>query len=436
MRKTVVVAVREYQAAVRTRAFLITLLAMPILMGGSFIVQKYMSDRVDTTPKRIAVLDETGRLFDAVAEAAATRNRDQIFAPDGRQIRPTFIVEAAAGVPEDRQQAAFELSERVRQGAYFAFVLIGPDVIHPGNDPQRAAVAYHSNAPTYGDAIGWLSWVIGNEVREIRLREADLDPAVIAVATAPVAVDNLGLVSRGAAGEIVAAAKTSEVANFVVPFGLLMLMFMVVNVGATPLIQAVIEEKMQRIAEVLLGSVAPFELMLGKLLGVVGVGLTMATVYLVGAYVALNQAGYGQFFPSKLLFWFVVYQSLLVLMFGSIFVAAGAAVSDFREAQSLIMPVYIVMMVPLFVWMNVVKEPTSAFSTLVSLFPPATPMLMVVRQAVPPGIPLWQPVLGVVLVLLTTLGCVFVAGRIFRIGILMQGKAANLREMAGWVLRG
>ena len=68
--------------------------------------------------------------------------------------------------------------------------------------------------------------------------------------------------------------------------------------------------------------------------------------------------------------------------------------------------------------------------------PPATPMLMIIRQTVPPGIPTWQPVLGVVLVLLTTLLCVFAAGRVFRVGVLMQGKGANLREMARWVLRG
>jgi len=93
-------------------------------------------------------------------------------------------------------------------------------------------------------------------------------------------------------------------------------------------------------------------------------------------------------------------------------------------------------MLPMFVLVNVMKEPTSTLSLTMSLFPPATPMLMIMRQAIPPGIPLWQPLVGTALVLLTTLGCVFAAGRVFRIGILMQGKGASLRQIIGWALRG
>jgi ABC-2 type transport system permease protein len=107
-----------------------------------------------------------------------------------------------------------------------------------------------------------------------------------------------------------------------------------------------------------------------------------------------------------------------------------------KEAQAMLTPVTIVTMIPLFVWVNVIREPTSTFATLFSLFPPATPMLMVARIAVPPGIPWWQPTLGVVLVLAATLMCVYAAGRIFRIGILLQGKGPRLGEMVRWVVRG
>ena len=100
------------------------------------------------------------------------------------------------------------------------------------------------------------------------------------------------------------------------------------------------------------------------------------------------------------------------------------------------MPVMVVVVLPMMLWISVAREPTTTFSTVVSLFPPATPMLMLVRQAVPPGIPFWQPALGTLLVLLTTLLCVFAAGRIFRVGILMQGKGAKLTEMVRWIARG
>jgi ABC-2 type transport system permease protein len=91
---------------------------------------------------------------------------------------------------------------------------------------------------------------------------------------------------------------------------------------------------------------------------------------------------------------------------------------------------------PMFVWMIVIKEPTSALSTGLSLFPPATPMLMVLRAAAAPQLPLWQPLLGVLLVLITTVVFVIAAGRIFRVGLLMQGKGARIGDMLKWAFTG
>jgi ABC-2 type transport system permease protein len=201
-------------------------------------------------------------------------------------------------------------------------------------------------------------------------------------------------------------------------------------------LNSVLEEKMQRIAEVLMGSIPPFQLMLGKLLGTVAVSITMAAVYLTGAYIALERTGYAQYFPWHMVWWFVAFQILAVFMFGSIFIAIGAAVTDMKEAQSMMTPVMLLLVAPMFVWLNIVREPNSTMALAMSLFPPATPMLMVIRQSVPPGIPLWQPLLGVGVVLVSTLLCVFAAGRVFRVGILMQGKGAKVSELVRWAIRG
>jgi len=91
---------------------------------------------------------------------------------------------------------------------------------------------------------------------------------------------------------------------------------------------------------------------------------------------------------------------------------------------------------PMMVWFPVVQEPTSSFSMWLSLFPVATPMLMMLRMAATPVIPMWQPLLGMLLVLITTVACVFAAGRVFRIGLLIQGKAPKLSELIGWIVRG
>jgi len=439
MRKSIVVAFREYTAAVRTKAFIITMIAMPIMMGGSLAVQIIMKDKVDIADKRVGVVDRTGQLFDALAASAGRRNDEDIHSGEGagrKQVRPRYLVQRIEPESDDLEKVKVDLSERVRAGEYLAFVVIGKDVVKGKTAGDDATISYYSNSPTYDDFLDWMREPVNQRIRDLRLREAGLDSGVVSEAVRPTWIRNLGLYSVDESGQVTRATETNRLASLFVPMGTMMLMFMVIMVVATPMMQSVLEEKTQRIAEVLLGSVTPFELMLGKLLGSVGVSLTIVTVYLTGGYLALLKAGYEHFFPGHLVWWFVVYQSLAILLYGSLFMAIGAAVSDIKEAQSLMTPVTLICVAPMFVWLNVVKEPSAPFSVAASLFPPATPMLMILRQSVPPGVPAWQPAMGVALVLLTSLLCVFAAGRIFRVGILMQGKGAKLGELLRWVVRG
>ena len=440
MRKVIVIMMREYQAAVKTKAFIITLILMPIMMGGSIAAQKLLADKVDTQDKKIAVIDFSGKLLDPILTEAEKRNQEAIFKINGAervQIKPKFLFERVETPAADANidELDLSLSERVRKKELLAYVTISANVVS-GAKPGETVVAYHSNSPTYDDVVDWLSPLINKRVQELRAVEENLSPAVLDKLLQRTSVANLGLVSRDESGVVKKAEKTNEVASFMLPFGLMMLMFMVVMIGASPLVQSVIEEKTNRIVEVLLGSIPPFQLMLGKLLGVVAVSLTIVTVYMVGGFVAMRMSGYGAMFPTHLVWWFIAFQALAVLLFGSLFIAIGAAVTDLREAQSLMTPVTLIVIIPMFVWLNVLKEPQSTFSTVMSLIPPCTPMLMILRQAVPPGVPAWQPILGIILVLITTLACVWAAGRIFRVGILMQGRGAKFGEMIRWVFSG
>ena len=157
---------------------------------------------------------------------------------------------------------------------------------------------------------------------------------------------------------------------------------------------------------------------------------------MAGAYYGLNKYGLADRIPLTVYAWFIVYQILAVVMYGSLYIAVGAACTDMRETQSLMWPIMVLAMLPIFVALGVIREPNSNFAFWASLFPPITPMLMLARQSVPPGIPVWQPALGVVVVLLATLACVYAAGRIFRVGILMQGKGAKVGDLVRWVVRG
>jgi ABC-type Na+ efflux pump permease subunit len=442
MRKVFVIAARDYNAAVRTKAFLIGLLIMPVLMGGSLVMQVLLRDVHDTKPKRFAVVDLTPRrqLLEYVRRAAEAHN-GQVFDDKGKQVKPLFEIEEAG--PADGSPAALDdlhvrLSEEVRKGALFGFLEIGPDVLATsarGPDEQRRAIRYQSNRPTYLDFTTLMRPKLTAAVLELRGRGRGLDDAQLAAMMQPVPYKPGGLYRR-VGNQVVPASKEREVAPFLVPFGLMMLLFMVVMLGASPLMQGVVEEKMQRIAEVLLGSVRPFELMLGKLLGMTGVSLTMAAVYLGGALWAAHHYEVDDFVPARLVAWFVLFQVLAALMYGSLFIAIGAACTDMKETQNFLWPVMLLATLPMFVIVNVLQEPNSAVVTGLSFFPFATPGLMVARLAVPPGVDWWQPAVGALGVLLTTLLCVWAAGRVFRVGLLMQGKGARLGEVARWVFRG
>jgi ABC-2 type transport system permease protein len=448
MRKTLVVAGREYLAAVKTKTFLITLLIMPIMMGGSIVVQWLLKDLRDIKDKKFVVVDRSGGdLFKVIQAAAKEYNSDdpkkgQIYDPQTKQqIKPALVVENVAPSADVKLQR-YELSERIRTGELVGFLEIGPDVFAtpdqkaPPQEKEKREVRYQSNNLLYNDFSLWVTGVINKEVQQKRAAQKHYPLPEIQAILTPVQVESKGLTVKNARGEITDAPEQSRAAPLIVPIVLMLLMFMVIMVGATPLMQGVVEEKMQRIAEVLLGSVRPFQLMMGKLVGMVGVALTVVGVYLGGAYWAALHFGFAEYIPVDLLIWFVIFQVLAAFMYGSLFIAIGAACTDMKETQSLLLPVMLLVCIPMFVLGNVIREPNSSFATGLSFFPFATPLLMITRQAIPPGIDWWQPVLGALVVLATTILCVYAAGRIFRVGILMQGKGAKLGDLVKWIVRG
>lgn len=466
MYKAFVIAGREYNAAVKTRAFLISLIVFPILIGGAVFMQWMLKDQVDTSEKHFAIVDRTPneKLVGTLTAASEAWNKSTTDAT-GKQVRPKFAVERvapSAETPEAIAQQRFDLSERVRQGTLFGFLEIGGRVFEApvapaasgGSGPHssttddedamslptrddRTEIRYQSSSPNYDAFRNWAGPIINKIVRDARYAAAGLPADKVRAAVQRVPLANKGLTQRNpSTGQFDEARDENPIVSFLAPGGLLMLMFMLILLGSTPLMQGVVEEKMQRIAEVLLGSVRPFDLMVGKLLGLVGVSVTLATVYLSGAYWAARHYGYAELISIEVVVWFLIYLVLGVLLYGSLFIMVGAACSDLRETQAMLWPVMLLAMLPMFCWSNVVREPNSAFSTFASYVPNATPMLMLVRVAVPPGIPWWQPAVGMIGVLIATLVCIFAAGRVFRIGLLSQGKAATPRELLSWILSG
>lgn len=440
MRKMLVVASREYQAAVRSKTFIVSLVMMPVLMLASIVFQAVFGGVRDIADRKFVVIDRLGRaeLVRLIHMGAAVYNEKAIY-EEGKQVKPKFVVEtrvAAESTSEDRDRERFELSEKIRRGELTGFLEILPP-LDKSKEGVQLVLRYQSNNPTYTDFSKFVELAVTKYLQEELGRNAGLKEQQVQSILKPVVVESKGLSKRDSqTGKVIEASEQSRVAAFLVPFVLMMLMFMVLMMTATPLMQGVVEEKMQRIAEVLLGSVQPFQLMMGKLIGMTGVSLTIALVYLAGGYWVAERYGVADAITWDLVLWFVFFQILAGLMFGSLFIAVGAACTELKETQNLMWPVMLLAMLPMFMMGTVMREPNSPVVRGMSFFPFATPTLMITRQAVPPGLPWWEPLVGALIVLATTVFCVFAAGRIFRVGILLQGKGAKVGQMLKWVFRG
>lgn len=433
MNKVWTVATTEFGSAVRTRAFIVGVLLMPVLMLGSVLVQRMAARQVDTTPKRFAVLDQTGSVYPTLAAAAEARNSraSASTAPEAESenAQAAFLPELIEPGGRDPEAIRLEVSERIRKGELFAFLEIPADLID-GTTPIR----FYSDHPGESELPDWILATLTAEVTGRRFKDSGIDPAAVAKISKPLTLGNLGLVERSEGGQVKEAQEVDKVRTLAVPAVLMFLMFMVIMSSAPQLLNSVLEEKMSRISEVLLGSVSPFELMLGKLLGFGGVSLVLAALYVGGGYGVAVYYGYADALDPRMLAAFLLFQVLALLIFGSLYMAVGAACSELKDAQSLMTPVLLLTMLPVFVWTAVLKSPSSPFSVGASLFPPATPFLMLLRMALRPAPPAWQIVLSVVLTTLTALACVYAAGKIFRTGLLMQGKPPTFGELARWVV--
>ena len=482
MQKILTIARREYQAMVATKAFVIGIAMMPILMLGGGWIPGLLKGMEKSENRKIAIVDGTGQLFAPLKMVADTRNQ-MLSAPtddapsetsdattvdadgndksgtgakkkltrDEEEDRKTreamgmeeihrYVLEQFPSEKFDDTQR-FELSEKIRNDELYAFIEIPADILDPKPvDPavpesfQLPEIIYVAQDAALADAKRWADSSLNQLIRARRLTSAGVSPMVLLELERKASVRGSGLFTRDEQGQITAKEKPNELASLFLPMGIMMLMFMIVMMSAQPMLESVLEEKTLRISEVLLGSANARQLMTGKLLGNVAGSLTVFVLYASGAFIVANWKGFGDSIPFYVLPWFLIYQILAVLLYSSLFMAIAASVTQLREAQSLLMPVWMVMLMPMFIWFNVVREPNSMMATILSLFPPSTPLMMTLRLATGAIIPLWQIVLSIVLLILGTAFGVIAASRIYRIGILWQGKTPKITELLGWLI--
>jgi len=430
MNRVLVIAQTEFLALLKTKAFIIGVLMMPALMAAFITFMNYAESHVDTTDRTVAIVDRTGVMFEALQIAAAEHNTD---AGEGdAKTGPHYLLRRVDLGERAMDDVAVELSAQVRAKDLFAFVELPANLLDPEKNPP---IRFFASTTSARPLVNWIENAANAEVARRRFEAAGVDQALVHRLIVRADVATFGLVERSADGAVAPAKEVDDLARMGMPMFVLILMFLSVMTGSMHLVNAIIEEKMGKISEVLLGSVTPFQLLAGKLLGVVALSVVLAVIYLIGGIYALVSFGRPDLIDPSLIAWFLLFLVLAALMFGSIFLAVGSACSNLKDSQSMMQPAMMLVMVAYLSSFVVMRAPESGLAVGLSLFPTIAPFAMVLRMVMPPGPPMWQVLLAVMLLVGSTAGAVWAGSRIFRIGLLMQGKAPNLPELLRWVRR-
>jgi ABC-2 type transport system permease protein len=455
MTRVFTIAIAEFLRLARSKAFIIGILLMPVLFGVMMLFTRYAERHVDLEDRRLAVVDGTGVLYDRLAAAADEFNKES--GEGANRTGPHFITERIDQGSRDINEVKLDLSNRVRKKQLFAFVVIPPTALTAGatakdqRDQARMArwtgktspddkdlakkndIQYYTETIAYDAMPDWLTATLNDEISKRRFAAAGIEGEAALKLTAHVDLATFGLVARGADGAVSEAKEVDAIATMGPPIFFLVLMFMTVMTSAQHLLNAIIEEKMSRICEVLLGSVSPFQLLMGKLLGVSGVSVLLALIYFAGATFFVFESGRWELLHPGLMAWFIVFLICAALMFGAMFLALGSACASISDAQSLLQPAMMLMLLGYLGSFVAIRAPDSGLAVGMSLFPTMAPFTMMLRMAIPPGVPWWQVLLSITILIATTGVVVWAASRVFRIGILMQGKAPTLPELLRWV---
>jgi ABC-2 type transport system permease protein len=406
-------------------------------MGGGLLVFSLLKDKVDISDKHVAVIDYSGLFGEYLIQTAGSWNKNDIFNEKKEQVSPCYYLELVKPDTSAPDSQKLILSERVRNKEIHAFLQIGANVIHPKQGEEQSRIFYYGENAAVDNVRSWFSNVINNKIREIRVMELGIDQTKVKNLFYWVNAEGMGLANVDTkTGQVVDARKSSEMQTILVPYILLLLMFMMIMMSAMPLLTTVMEEKTERIAEVLLGSVTPWQFMTGKILGSLGVSLTTSAIYIAGAIFTLKGMNMSEIIPYDVLPWFFVYMILNVIMMGSIMASLGATCNDSKDAQAIQFPAMIPIFIPLLVMMPIILDPLGKMATGFSLFPLWTPMLMLLRQSTSVTIPLWQPIVGLIGVILFTILCVWAGARLFRSTIILQGKRPKFGTLVKYIVKG
>ncbi|HET8782818.1 MAG TPA: ABC transporter permease [Pyrinomonadaceae bacterium] len=439
MRKFLAVVKREYVQRVRAKMFIVTTVLLPVVMSLFGIVPAIILNIEAGGPLRVAVIDQTGKMYAPLEAAFLTEESEEQASPDPQTSTATRrgtsrmgsrnfqLTEVKTdGRPVD--QVKPELDRQLLAKQLDGYVILPPDFITTGK------AEYFNNNP--GDVLSGsiLSGSLTRAWREQRLVEANVNENTRRDLFRRV---DLETVKIGATGE-----ERDAGGSFVLVFGVGFIMYLAILMYGQVILGAVIEEKETRIAEILFSSVKPFTLMMGKLVGVSLVALTQLCIWAT-AFAAFALYGVSALIsrgiPAKLPsipFSHYIYFGLFFLLgyfiYATIYALVGSMVTTAQEGGQLAMPIILILVVSFYLFLPVSRSPDSTFSFWVSMLPFSSPVAMLVR-IVTQTPPFWQIALSLLIGFGTALLIMWFASRVYRVGMLMYGKRASLPEAWRWV---
>ena len=438
MNKTLAVIRRELVARVRTRAFLISTLILPILMVFVAVVPALMM-RGGNRTMQIALVDGTGdslgsRIESVLAAEKLSRSPEaparygvHRFAGAGRVAALRDSLVGVTGVSREQHPESFD----------GVLVLTDSTLITGKAD-------YLGTNTSSFEAMGQLEATISKVLAQTRLAQSGLDPDVVANAIKPANLNSTKVSDGKATGQ-------SGAASFMIAYFMAFILYISVVLYGQQTMTSVIEEKTSRIMEVLASSMRPFQMLLGKVLGVGLTGLLQmaiwgGTYYLVTSQRARLAGMFGvsadamQALPipamsTDLLLVFLAYFALGFLLFGALYAAIGSICNTIQETQQYAVAVTMVLMLSFFSVFAVMKDPTGGLGVTLSFVPFFSQLVMPVRWSLAAVSPV-ELAGSLALGIATLLGTTWLAGRIYRTGILMYGKKPTFREVFRWIRQG
>jgi ABC-2 type transport system permease protein len=445
MRKVFDIAVRELIATVTTKAFILGLLVMPAIIALLATAgPRLFNFRNFQIKGDVAVVDPTGQVageMRSLLDPEVIRARRKREADEALARAPEFAkqaVDAASDilVPElrlierpadaDISQEKVWLNTGTRDDRHLALVVIHADAVTPAESGRFGTYDIYVPQDLDDRAESEIHQSVRDAIVNARIQARSLDRD---------AIRTLIRVARPASVTVTKVVEKKNVGafNVLLPIAFSVLLFVGVMTGSQALLTSTVEEKSSRVIEVLLSAVSPMQLMAGKLLGQLGVSAIALFLYIAMGLFLLTSFSLMGLLNPWLILYLAIFFLITYLIFGSLLMAIGSAVNDMREAQSLMMPIMLVLVIPYMLALPISRDPNSVFSTVISFVPPINGFAMLLRMASVTPPPIWQVWLSIAIGVGAVFAALWFTAKVFRIGLLMYGKPPNFATLIRWM---